>query len=559
MKKKVVLGFLGTKLDAGVTDKRWERWRPTVSIFGHENFPVDALELLVFGPQTTALEQVVVADIQSLRPQAQVRTHRLEVADFWNFEQVYAALHGFARGYAFDDDTDYYVHLSTGTHVAQICLFLLTEARYFPAKLLETGYSAQRDQGTPPWRGRLEVVDLELANHDLLARRFRQESQGQHALLKGGIATRNEAFNALISRIEKVALKSTAPLLLTGPTGAGKSALAKRVHELRHSRHLVRGPLVEVNCATLRGDNAMSALFGHKRGAFTGAVTERAGLLRAANGGTLFLDEVAELGLEEQAMLLRALESKQFTPMGSDREVTSDFQLLAGTNRNLQQEVAAGRFRADLLARINVWHFELPGLAQRPEDIEPNLDHELARASAQLGLNVTMSAPARQRFLDFARHAAWPGNFRDLSAAVARMATLAEGGRITPTDVDFEAQQLSASWAGLALPPGGPSEPASAQGASCALANRITQVLGARVHTLDRAELVVLKDVMAVIAQTDNMAEAGRVLFAQSRLQRSSCNDSDRVSKLLGRFGLKYVEVRQQLAPRAPSLASAQA
>src|SRR4029077_20611819 len=127
------------------------------------------------------------------------------------------------------------------------------------------------------------------------------------------------------------------------------------------------GRFVEVNCATLRGDQAMSALFGHKRGAFTGAQTDRAGLLKEADQGLIFLDEIGELGADEQAMLLRALEDKTFLPLGADRELGSDFQLIAGTNCDLAAFVRSGQFREDLLARINLWTFQLPGLAQRPE------------------------------------------------------------------------------------------------------------------------------------------------------------------------------------------------
>src|SRR4029450_8433591 len=167
----------------------------------------------------------------------------------------------------------------------------------------------------------------------------------------------------------RVTVRSSAPILLLGPTGAGKSLLARRIYELKKTRRLVEGPFVEVNCATVRGDAAMSALFGHVKGAFTGAVRDRPGPLLSANGGLLFLDEVGELGLDEQAMLLRALEERRFVPLGSDREVTSDFQLIAGTNRDLADAVRAGRFRDDLLARINLWTFELPALSHRRVDI----------------------------------------------------------------------------------------------------------------------------------------------------------------------------------------------
>ena len=177
----------------------------------------------------------------------------------------------------------------------------------------------------------------------------------------------------------------------------------------------------------------MSTLFGHVRGSFTGALRDRPGLLRAADGGVLFLDEIGELGPDEQAALLRAIEDKQFLPLGADREVRSDFQLIAGTNADLPAAVRRGRFREDLLARINLWTFRLPGLRERPEDIEPNLDHELANCDAVTGVRVSMSKEARARFLAFATsaEAIWPGNFRDFNGALLRMATLAPGGRIT--------------------------------------------------------------------------------------------------------------------------------
>ena len=156
---------------------------------------------------------------------------------------------------------------------------------------------------------------------------------------------------------------------------------------------------MEVNCATLRGDTAMSALFGHKKGSFTGAQSDRPGLLRQAHGGMLFLDEIGELGSDEQAVLLRAVEEGMYLPVGADQPVKSNFQLIAGTNRDLGDEVENGGFREDLLARINIWTFQLPGLAERKSDIEPNLDYELNRFAStgtpkyKLGNNTSNRPP----------------------------------------------------------------------------------------------------------------------------------------------------------------------
>ncbi len=252
----------------------------------------------------------------------------------------------------------------------------------------------------------------------------------------------------MIDRIEQVAIRSKAPILLTGPTGAGKSQLARRIFELKEARHQLKGPFVEVNCATLRGDSAMSALFGHVKGAFTGAMSDRPGLLRAANGGILFLDEIGELGLDEQAMILRAIEEKRFLPVGSDKEETSEFQLIAGTNRDLSATVAKGLFREDLLARLDLWTFALPCLKDRREGIEPNIAYELARHARVSGDSVTFNKEARARYLHFATSpaAAWSANFRDLAASITRMATLAPSGRINEALVEDEIERLKCKW-----------------------------------------------------------------------------------------------------------------
>src|SRR4029079_4242075 len=151
---------------------------------------------------------------------------------------------------------------------------------------------------------------------------------------------------------------------------------------------------------------------------------------------------------DEQAMLLRALEEKRFLPVGSDKEAMSSFQLIAGTNCDLAQRVQEGRFRQDLLARINLWTFHLPPLRERVEDIEPNLAYELDQFAGRQNVRVTFSREARERFLAFAvsGEAQWAGNFRDLNAAVTRMATFAAGGRITPEIVQGEIERLRSLW-----------------------------------------------------------------------------------------------------------------
>ncbi|HXG65857.1 MAG TPA: RNA repair transcriptional activator RtcR [Blastocatellia bacterium] len=530
-KDNVVIGFVGSVLDRGEGAERWEKWRPTVSLCQHENFLIKRLELL-YQTRFTRLAETVAEDIASVSPETRVRLVKIEFDDAWDFEQVYGALHDFASAYEFDTEREeYLIHITTGSHVAQICMFLLTESRHFPAKLIQTSPPNRRSKPEP---GTFEIIDLDLSKYDRIASRFRQEQREAVSFLKSGIETRNAHFNRLIDRIEQVALNSRDPILLMGPTGAGKSRLARRVYELKRARHQVKGDFVEVNCATIRGDAAMSALFGHVKGAFTGAVNDRPGLLRAANAGVLFLDEIGELGVDEQAMLLRALEEKTFFPMGSDREVKSDFQLIAGTNRDLHSAVREGRFREDLLARINLWTFRLPGLRERVEDIEPNLQYELDQYAGRTGKRVTFSREARERFLRFAasHEARWAGNFRDLNGAVIRMATLAPGGRISVEVVEEEITRLRATW----------------QAPSASDCDElIEQLLGReRAGELDPFDRIQLAWVLQVCRESRTLSDAGRAVFASSRSRRKTANDADRLRKYLSRFGLEWRQIHSR-------------
>ncbi|CAM2139441.1 DNA-binding transcriptional activator RtcR [Pararobbsia alpina] len=524
MRKTVAIGFLGTVLDLGRRARRWQKWRPTVSLCTQPDMPVDRLELL-YPPDYDRLANRVREDIVELSPRTEVRLTPVEIGNPWDFEEVYATLHDFARGYAFDVDAeDYLVHITTGTHVAQICWFLLAEARYLPARLVQTSPPEHSDDG-PKGPGEISVIDLDLSRYDRIAQRFTRERDETVSFLKAGIATRNARFNALIEQLERVAVRSRAPMLLVGPTGAGKSFLAKRIYELKHARHKLAGPFVEINCATLRGDAAMSTLFGHVKGAFTGAQSARAGLLRAADAGLLFLDEIGELGLDEQAMLLKAIEEKRFLPVGADIEATSDFQLIAGTHRDLQRMVSAGAFREDLYARINLWTYDLPGLADRREDIEPNLDYELDRFVEANGERVRFNVEAKRRYLDFATstHALWPGNFRELSASVTRMATLSDAGRITEANAVEEVTRLRRSWRS------GDTE-----------SSRVAVLLGERAAEIDLFDRMQLEQVLRVCAAATSISEAGRALFAVSRANKKQPNDADRLRKYLARFGVEW-------------------
>lgn len=530
VKKTVVFGLLGQNKDyGGGKSTRWEKWRPTIALCNQEDMLIDRFELLV-QPESIRLAKAVVEDIARVSPETQVNVHEMGFDDPWDFEEVYTNLFDFIQGYSFNrKEEDYLIHITTGTHVAQIVWYLLAESKQLPGRLLQASPGGRANVAV----GTYSIIDLDLAKYDKLAARFYHEHLEGAAYLKSGIQTRNEKFNKLIARVEQVAIRSQEPVLLMGPTGAGKSHLARRVFELKQQRNQLEGRFVEVNCATLRGDAAMSTLFGHVKGSFTGAAKDREGLLRAADGGVLFLDEIGELGSDEQAMLLRAIEDKRFMPLGADHEVSSDFQLIAGTNHDLLDDVHEGLFREDLLARINLWTFTLPGLRERREDIEPNLLFELERYTRESGNHVRFNQQAKDKYLTFAlgAQAIWAANFRDLSASVTRMVTLSENGRITVDVVQEEIDRLSANW----------REPDDENGHIEYLSGYLSME---QLIDIDRFDLPQLAEVVKVCCESASIAEAGRTLFAVSRLAKKSSNDGDRLRKYLAKFNLAWDDLR---------------
>ena len=518
----IVIGILGTRLDCvGWGDKRWKRWRPTLSIVQQTDFTVKTL-ILIYRADAQKLANLTIKDIELVSPETTVISYLVDFEDPWDFETVYAALLDMSKKIKFNTEKNqYYIHISTGTHVAQICLYLLTEAHFLPAKLLQTMPSKEGKKS-------YQIIDLDLSCYDQIAARFKQDARIGVSYLKNGIKTKNKAFNQLIEQLEKVSIHSTEPILLTGETGTGKSRLAKRIYQLKKQRHQLDGVLVEVNCATLRGDNAMSTLFGHCKGAFTGAIQARSGLLRQADGGLLFLDEIGELGLDEQAMLLHAIEHKVFMPFGSDKPISSHFQLITGTNMNLFEAVQQGRFRKDLLARINLWQYHLPSLRDRIEDLLPNIDYELMRYAQKNQMNIRFNQAAKAAYLDFSysKAALWTANFRDLHASIIRMSTLSEGGRINEAIVQIEIKRLKNDWQF--------DQPVSK--------NQLSLIPP---HLkLDLFEQIQLNQVIEICQQSESLAEAGRTLFNISRLSKAKNNDSHRLRQYLKKYHLDFKKLK---------------
>ncbi|MEO8415432.1 MAG: sigma-54 dependent transcriptional regulator [Ginsengibacter sp.] len=238
-----------------------------------------------------------------------------------------------------------------------------------------------------------------------------------------GIIGNSAALRKVLEKIQVVAASDTSILIL-GESGTGKEKAAQILHQLSSRKEK---PFVVVNCAALPITLIESELFGHERGAFTGASSKRTGKFEQANGGTIFLDEIGELPLEAQSKLLRVLQEKEIEKLGSDKTIKVDVRIIAATNRNLQKEIAEGRFRLDLYYRLNVFPIELPPLRNRMEDLEALADHFLKKYSRNNGRHVTnISATVLKQMQLYT----WPGNIRELEHFIERNVLLTSGNTI---------------------------------------------------------------------------------------------------------------------------------
>jgi DNA-binding NtrC family response regulator len=270
-----------------------------------------------------------------------------------------------------------------------------------------------------------------LKNRDPRFSTFGCQQGGKDQRADIGFVGRSAALTSILNTIEAIAARKC-PVIITGETGVGKELVARQIHNASDRAGKV---FVPVDCTTLTGQLFESQLFGHIRGAFTGAVDTTLGFFRAADGGTIFLDEISEIPLELQAKLLRALQEGVVTPLGSTKSYPTDVRVLCATNVNLSEKLKEGTFRADLYYRLNVVSLEIPPLRQRKEDILPLAEYFLANQSIFYGEPLKVLSPIVQKLL---LNYSWPGNVRELANAMERAYVLTPGREIQPAVLPFE-------------------------------------------------------------------------------------------------------------------------
>ncbi|HEX7581213.1 MAG TPA: sigma 54-interacting transcriptional regulator, partial [Thermoanaerobaculia bacterium] len=307
----------------------------------------------------------------------------------------------------------------------------------------------------------------------------------QTAIASHGLIARSPAMLRIVHLVESLS-RSDATVLITGESGTGKEVLARALHA--HSPRSA-GPLIAVNCAALPGELLESELFGHVRGAFTGAVKDRVGRFELANGGSIFLDEIGDLPVHLQAKLLRVIQERKFERVGDSVSRTVDARIIAATNADLQDAIAHGRFREDLYYRLRVVPIRIPPLRERPEDIALIAPHLLAHISGRAGRSLRIS----QDTLAVLERYPWPGNVRELENTLEYAVTLCTGQTIQiedlPPEVSLEAAGAGASPASSPAFVADEADPDRVRILEALSSNRWNRSLAAKALSISRSTL----------------------------------------------------------------------
>src|SRR5712664_2060716 len=351
---------------------------------------------------------------------------------------------------------------------------------------------------------------------------LQEEIRSEHNFTE--IVGNSPALLNVLRQVDQVA-PTDSTILVLGETGTGKELIARAIHDRSERKNF---PLVKVNCGAISAGLVESELFGHVKGAFTGALTNRDGRFKLADGGTIFLDEVGELPLDTQVKLLRVLQEQEFEPIGSSRTVKVDVRVIAATNRDLEEAVRTGRFRPDLFYRLNVFPIEIPPLRERRADIPQLVIFFLSRFSRNLGKQISAVAPETMEHLSAYE---WPGNVRELQNVIERAVVLCEGP-VLEIDPDLIPLSAATSRASEPITPSGSAEPRPA--------NERAGVRAAAPDDIAPLEEIERRHIVAVLESTAGVIHgpkgAARILKLHPNTLRS------RMEKL----GITFKRTRQE-------------
>ncbi|MDR3060481.1 MAG: sigma 54-interacting transcriptional regulator [Dysgonamonadaceae bacterium] len=514
-KPAVVFGFIGTIKDQKKDRLGKQQWRPTISIFKTFGQRISCFHLIIYpdDPSLIDLANELKDDIEKLSPKTKVCLDMSDIYHPWDFKEVYEELSKYCKKQKFNTEKeDYFFHTGTGTHPILICISLLIETNRFKGKLLQT---IPPDVDVEEGCHQVNLHDLPISVIDHQPDKIRDDTR----TLKSGFDSINTDYNRVIDDIKTAAITSKENILLLGETGTGKSVVALQIHKIRQERFGLKQKPVDINCSTITADTAKATLFGYKKGDFTGAVKDQAGLLKQADGGTLFLDEIGELPSDVQAMMLTAIETKKFKVFGIHEEENSNFLLICGTNRDLDEEVRQGRFREDLLARIDFWSFRLPSLRERLDDIPKLITYYMDKWSLDNENRwITFDGEARGVYLQFACDkgtAIWPKNLRELNHSVRKMCYHAGlNDYVIGLDiVEKEIRSLKGSWNKT---------------------NSFPLIDEKLVPLLEKSDKIILEQILQFLRDGGSLTDAGKEYFS-SAADSADKNYSDYVKKFLTR------------------------
>lgn len=371
-------------------------------------------------PLTEQITEDTKEAIETLYPNTQIFTFKINVIDPTNYFEILKGLsENFKRISGNFDNSNYFIAVASGTPQMHACWILLTSAGIIPAKILHIRPPRFVTKDSPL------VEELNLDTKDFPVVRFPEKiqigiteniSQFESSVKILGIVGDHKTMHDVLKMIAMLA-PSVAPILILGETGTGKELFARLIHRLSGRQNQ---NFIPINCAAIPEQLVESILFGHKKGAFTGAITDQIGKFEQADKGTLFLDELGELPLSIQAKLLRVLQDGVIEPVGANKTKKVDVRIIAATNKDLRKLIKKGKFREDLYYRLNVGEIRLPSLRERKSDIPKLSLHILDKINASLKKPKRLSVTALNRL----QNHSWPGNIRDLENVIERSVRL---------------------------------------------------------------------------------------------------------------------------------------